>query len=120
MAFSPKARFVHGSPQMLDHTPAAAVAAGDVVVLGGICQYAHSDIAVGANGALACPNGDGVYDVLKGSAVFADRAKVYWDATAKLATATSTSNTLMGLALGAAATGDATVRILALVPAAAA
>lgn len=91
-----KATYRSGKPQVIDYTPAAAVAAGDVVLLGNTtgltCGVAHSDIAANELGALAA--GGGIYDMvnLNNAANF---AKVWWDGTSKVTT-TSTNNALFG------------------------
>ena len=50
----------------IDHTPAADVAAGDVVVIGKIVGVAKLDIKAGELGALALT---GVYEVAKGTGI---------------------------------------------------
>lgn len=73
-----QAQFVSGNPIMVDHTPVAAVAAGDVLVVGETCRIAHLPIAAGELGALAA--GGGVYEVgcLDGDGI-ENGTKVYWD-----------------------------------------
>lgn len=80
-----EARFVHGAPVMVDHTPSAAVAAGEVVVTSGTPRIAHSDIAANALGALAAEGG--VYEVAADAAIGAD-VKVFWNTTANQVSAT--------------------------------
>ncbi|MER8786875.1 DUF2190 family protein [Mesorhizobium sp. M0983] len=54
----------------------------------------------------------GVYDIDKATgAAWAVGDKIYWDATAKKGTKTTTSNTLFAVAVAAAASGDTTGRI---------
>ncbi len=101
------ATFVHDG-KSIDYTPVAAVAAGDVVVLGSVVLVAKLDIAAGRLGALAAT---GVYDVAKTAAlVVAAGDAVYWNATTAKATKTTT-DVYMGVAIAAAAAGDATVRV---------
>ncbi len=95
----------------IDYTPAADVAAGDVVVQGDLVGVAKLDIAANTLGALAV---DGVFDVPKasgGGTAIAAGAKVYWDATNKQATATADANKYMGKTVKAAADADTTVRV---------
>lgn len=96
----------------IDYTPAAAVAAGDVVSLGALIGIAKSPIDASKVGALAI---EGVFDFLKsGSAgpVFAIGDAVHWDTVNGLATRTGGSGHLfLGTAIAAAATGDTTVRV---------
>ncbi len=54
---------------------------------------------------------EGVFDLAKNAAVFAQGDLVYWDDTAKLATGTVGANLLIGMAEQAQLTGDATVRV---------
>lgn len=107
------AKFLHGDPLMVDHTPGPAVAAGDVVVVGSYGRVAHLDIAAGDLGALAIEGG--VYTVPKAtgaSSAIAAGKKVYWDATAKVVTDISTSNTPFGQTVLASVDGDATTTVL--------
>lgn len=73
--------FRHGTPVMVDYTPAAgAITEGDVILLGNLtgltCVIAHSPIVNATLGAVAA--GGGVYDVVNLNNA-ADGAKVYWD-----------------------------------------
>ena len=91
----------------IDYTPDAAIAAGQVVVLGKTCFVAKTPIAADALGALAAA---GVYDVLKTGALEFDVGEaVHWNDTTNLATKTTT-DVYMGVAVKAAAAADATVR----------
>lgn len=106
----PKAVFVQEGNQ-IDYTPAAAVAAGDVVVLNDLIGIAKQPIEASKLGALAV---SGVFDVAKdddgttGTVFLADQP-VYWDASAQQAS--PTNGVLMGVALAAAAKTDSTVRV---------
>lgn len=96
----------------INYTPAADVAAGAIVELGGLVGVAERPIAANAIGAL---NLEGVFDVLKdGTAgpVFAIGDHVFWDSVNSLAVRTGGSGcwylgTCVDLAAG---TNDATVR----------
>jgi predicted RecA/RadA family phage recombinase len=106
----PKAVFVQEG-NLLDHTPAAAVAAGDVVVLDDLIGIAKTPIEANKAGALALT---GVFDVVKDDdastgTVFAADQPVYWNTAAQQAS--PTAGVLMGVALAAAAKTDATVRV---------
>lgn len=89
----------------LDYTPDVAVSAGDVVISGALIGIAVGDIAANATGVIST---SGVYEIVKDSGAITLGAKVYWDASGKVATATSTSNTEIGVAVLAAAEGDST------------
>jgi predicted RecA/RadA family phage recombinase len=95
----------------VDYTPSADVAAGDVVVQGDLVGVAGRPIAANALGALAV---GGVFEFPKatgtGKAIAAGK-KVYWDATNKQATETSSGNTFLGKTIAATADADATVRV---------
>jgi hypothetical protein len=109
-----EATFRHGDPIMIDYTPGAAVAAGEVIALGGAaglsCGIAHRDIAASELGALAA--GGGVYDV-KNIDNAANYAKVYWDTTNNGITTTATANALFGyIVTGGAGGANSTCRAL--------
>lgn len=100
---------VIGEGESLDYTPGSAVAAGDVVVLGSVgVGVADGAIAANALGAVVV---DGLIEFPKATGAINAYAKVYWNATNKNVTTTSTDNTLAGYAVAAAASGDATVRV---------
>ena len=104
--------FVHEG-DAIDYTPAAAVAAGDVVVQGDLIGIAKQPIAANVRGALAVK---GVFDVPKatgGGTAISAGATVYWDATNSVATtdAGGGTNKLIGKCVKAAADADATVRV---------
>ena len=87
----------------------ATVASGFPFIAGDIKGIALSDAASGAPVDVGC---SGVWSLPKvGANAFTLGAKIYWDATAKLATSTSGGNTLLGVAVAAAGSGAATVRI---------
>lgn len=92
---------------VLDHTPSAAVASGDVVVIGVRVGVALTDIAANDTGSLQVT---GVFNLPKKSAdTVAQGAAVYWDATNKQITTTASGNTLAGYAAQAA--GAATTAV---------
>ena len=103
------AKYRHGSPLMVDHTPGADVAAGDVVVVGVQLRIAHSDIPANTQGALA--SGGGVYLMPKtagSTTAIADGATVYWDATNHVITTTASGNKKLGTTIGASVDADTT------------
>jgi predicted RecA/RadA family phage recombinase len=104
--------------EAVDYTPAGAVTAGDVVVIGSTPLVAFRDIAAGILGALAT---EGVFKVLKTTDVFAAGDPVYWTPTADPVSGTAgtgaagkTGTYFMGFVPpdGAALTGDATVQVI--------
>jgi len=94
----------------LNYTPSGAdVASGDFLVIGAIGAVAKTDIADGKTGAVhIC----GVFSVAKASGAITQGAKLYWNSTNSNLTTTASGNTLVGVAAEAAASGDATVKIL--------
>jgi len=101
------ATYVHGG-MAIDHTPASAVTAGDVIEIGALVGVAPRDIAANEKGAVQM---EGVFDMPTESAtVFAAGAAVYWnDATGFCVT--STGETLCGHAIAASGDGDTVVRV---------
>lgn len=80
-----------------------AVAPGDGLLVGSIFGVASGDAASGEPIEAALV---GVFDLKKvASQAWAAGDKVYWDNTAKEATKTTTSNTLIGVAVAAVAGG---------------
>lgn len=99
------------SGEMVDYTPTADVAAGQVVVQGDLVGVALSAISANTLGALAVA---GVFDVAKDAAtVFSAGAKVFWDDTNNLAVTTDGggTNKLVGKAVAAAGNGPTLVRV---------
>lgn len=94
---------------LIDYTPSAAVAAGDVVVLNDLVTVAPVAIAANKLGAVAI---EGVFSMPKATGAIGQGALVYWDATAGNVTTTATGNKRAGKAAKAAASGDATVQVL--------
>jgi predicted RecA/RadA family phage recombinase len=94
---------------LIDYTPSAAVAAGDVVVLNDLVTVAPVAIAANALGAVSV---EGVWSMPKATGAINQGALVYWDATAGNITTTSSGNKRAGKAAKAAASGDATVQVL--------
>ena len=102
-----EARFIHEG-RAIDYTPTVDMTAGTVVVLGDRVGVCIVDIPANVLGALQVV---GVFDFAKDNTVIPLYGKVYWDATAKKATVTATGNTLLGIALNAAAATDTIVRV---------
>ena len=94
---------------LLDYTPSAAVAAGDVVVLADLVSVAVRPIAANALGAVAV---EGVFSLPKATGAVSQGAIVYWDATAGNITTTAGSNKRAGKAAAAALSGDATCKVV--------
>lgn len=95
----------------LDYTnkTEAAIAAGDIVVMGSVVGVAGTDIAVNATGSVHVV---GVFEVLKEEGLeIGQGEKVYWNATGGVMTKTSASNTLAGYAAYTAKTTDVTVKV---------
>ena len=104
------ATFVHDG-KYVDHTPASAVSAGQVVVQADLVGVAVRDIPANTLGALAT---EGVFTFPKAtgaSTAIAVGATVYWASGTSTATATATGNKLIGKVVKAAADADATVLV---------
>jgi predicted RecA/RadA family phage recombinase len=93
----------------LNYTAGADIASGDFVLIGALGAVAKTDIANGKTGAVhVC----GVFSVPKASGAITQGAKLYWSAANSNLTTTASGNTFVGLAAEAAASGDASVKIL--------
>ena len=101
----------------IDYTPGAVVTAGQVIVQGDLVGIARLDIPADGKGSLAV---DGVFDVPKATGAITTGTKVYWDedgdpvdgtAGSGAATTVDTDNKLMGKAIAAAVSADATTRV---------
>lgn len=94
---------------LIDYTPSAAVAAGDVVVMADLVGVANRPIAANTLGAVSI---DGVHSMPKATGAISQGAIVYWDATAGNVTTTSSGNKRAGKAAAAAASADASVSVI--------
>lgn len=86
-----------------------AVLSGGGALIGTLFGVASTDLANAERGVFVTK---GVFDITKTAAqTFAEGAAVYWDNSAKSVTSVSSGNTLIGIAMAAAAGGDATARV---------
>lgn len=93
--------------QTIQHTPAAARAAGAATLIGTRIGVAVADVAISTEGTFAIK---GVFTLPKLSTdVVAQGAVLYWDNTNLRLTVTSAGNTLCGWAYEAAGSGVASV-----------
>jgi predicted RecA/RadA family phage recombinase len=93
----------------IDHTPAGALASGDVVVQGDLVGVVERPLAAGELGALAV---DGVFDFAKNTGVaYTAGTILYWDDAANVVTTTAAGNKQIGKVARAAASADTTVRV---------
>jgi predicted RecA/RadA family phage recombinase len=81
---------------------------GQGALVGSCFGIATVDVTSGSAASFATK---GVFDITKATGAITQGAKVYWDDTAKNITTTSASNTLVGVATQAQASGDATCRV---------
>lgn len=102
---------------IMDHTPVAAVAAGDVVVQGSLVGIATAPIAAGTLGALET---EGVFDIVKPTGSITAGAPLYWKTTGSpvggvalsgAVSTTSSDGQFIGYAVAAAGSSDTTVRV---------
>jgi predicted RecA/RadA family phage recombinase len=96
-------------PGHIDYTPSSAVGVGDVVVLGDLFCIADRPIPANVKNAVAI---EGTFILPKASGAVTQGTTVYWDATNSVITTTSTGNKRAGFAAEAAASGDATVKVV--------
>lgn len=93
----------------LNYTAGADIKSGDFVLIGALGGVAKTDIANGKSGAVHVK---GVFSVAKASGAITQGAKLYWNSTNSNLTTTASGNTFVGVAAEAAASGDATVKLL--------
>jgi len=96
----------HANDQML--TAPAAVAAGGGALIGAIFGVAKIAIAQGVRGPFCLT---GKFEMPKDANAINEGARVYWDNTNKVVTATSAGNTLIGACTQAALAGDTTAHV---------
>jgi predicted RecA/RadA family phage recombinase len=97
----------YGDQDQVTFTAAADLNAGEPVAIGNnLVVIPPVDYK---SGELASGSTSGVYEALKDGAAIAAGAAVYYNATNKQVTATATSNTFVGVAIGARAAGDSKV-----------
>lgn len=103
-----EAQFRTGQPlPVTNYTPASAIAAGEVVVIGNAAFVAHDAIAANTPGTLYA--GGGIYRLTAGEAI-ATGMKVYWNNTTNKVVETANGNIVLGVVCpgsSAAADGDA-------------
>ena len=85
-----------------------AVSSGGGALIGAIFGVAVTDLANAEVGTFAL---EGVYTLPKATGAATLGAKAYWDNTNKNVTATSTSNTLVGVFVAAYASGDTSANV---------
>lgn len=88
--------------------PAGGVKSGGGVLVGALFGVAAYDADEGVEVETQLV---GVFDMPKATGAVAAGAKLYWDSTAKNLTTTASGNKLVGAALLAAGSGEATVRV---------
>lgn len=96
----------HSNDQML--TAPVAVASGGGALIGAIFGVAKVNIAQGQRGPFCLT---GKFEFPKDANAIAEGARVYWDNTAKVMTATANGNTLVGVATLAALAATTTVHV---------
>lgn len=96
----------HSNDQML--TAPVAVASGGGALVGAIFGVAKTNIAQGTRGPFCLT---GKFEMPKDANAIAEGARVYWDNTNKVMTATANGNTLVGVATLAALAATTTVHV---------
>lgn len=117
MGFNPKVSLFSGETNNIDHTPAGAVSAGDVVVVNGVAYFAQSDIAAAVLGSLVFSGG--VWKGNQAAVTIVRGDRIYWNPTGTPVTGTAASgaftnvaaagNIFVGYAVAAAASTDSYV-----------
>lgn len=103
------ARFLQ-TGETLNYTPNADTPAGTVVVQGDLLGVAVNDIAANKLGAISV---EGVWLIEKGAGAISAGAKLWWNPTDKVVTATKGAlSVVAGKAAYAALSGDAYVAVL--------
>ncbi len=96
----------HSNDQML--TAPVAVASGGGALVGAIFGVAKTNIAQGQRGPFCLT---GKFELPKDANAIAEGARVYWDNTNRVVTATANGNTLIGVATLAALAATTTVHV---------
>ena len=96
----------HANDQML--TALVAVASGGGALIGAIFGVAKVNIAAGQRGPFCLT---GKFELPKDANAIAEGARVYWDNTAKVVTATAAGNTLIGVCTLAALAATTTAHV---------
>ena len=96
----------HSSDQML--TAPVAVASGGGALIGAIFGVAKTNIAQGQRGPFCLT---GKFEFPKDANAITEGARVYWDNTNKVVTATAGGNALIGVATLAALAATTTVHV---------
>ena len=114
MAISTTAAKFRKTGDTLDYTAAAAVKAGDILVVDGLTCIAQWDIAQGATGALKILQRGEVIEVTTDEAIGSTNAGVaiYVVAATGLVTKTSTSNVLLGYTRAAVGSTDLSFEVV--------
>jgi predicted RecA/RadA family phage recombinase len=97
--------------ETLTLTAPYAVSSGAGALVGSIFGVAATDVASGGEGEFQVA---GVFDLVRETGAgtgFSQGTLIYWDDTNKRITKTATGNKLIGVAVRAAADGDATGRV---------
>ena len=94
--------------ESVDFTPSRDVAAGEVLVFGGLPGVVKTSVKAGALGALALT---GVYDVEKDAVAVSAGDRLFWDGARRLAT-TAAEGVFLGLAAANAPASAPRARII--------
>lgn len=92
----------------ITNTTSEDINSGDFVVIGYLFGVACADILAGADGEIETEE---VFDLPKDASVFAVGDRVEWEPSGGTVTASGGGSIMIGVAVAAAATGVATVRV---------
>ena len=101
------AKFLY-SGSGIEYSPVADTPAGTLIICGDLAAVNNHMIKAGTTGFISI---EGVYAVEKDEKAVSVGAKVYWDVTNAVATATEGENTFIGHAVAAAAATDECVMV---------
>ena len=93
--------------QVLVYNAKAAIASGDLVIMGAIAGVAKTDIAAGGTGAVHIT---GVYSLPKAGEAITQGTKVYW--SNNHVTTTKTDGVLIGVAANSSISSDSFAQVL--------
>lgn len=105
-----EAEFVNGSPMPIEHTPAGALSAGQVVVMGELPLISNRALAASELGHLQY---GGVWRMAKEAPlVIAIGVLLYWDDTNNRVTTTASTHKKIGYAAKAGASADTYIDVI--------
>jgi predicted RecA/RadA family phage recombinase len=100
--------FIADGKKLTVVAPSGGITSGKLTIVGALAGVA---VTTAAEGSKATVELTGVFQLAKASGAVAQGVKVYWDSTASNVTTTVGSNTFIGYAYEAAASGDTVINV---------